>query len=129
MRATSHIQYGASMNVLSRDQQIHITACLTEGMSIRATERMTDVHRDTIMRLGAKVGRGCAELHDRMFVGIRTGRLELDELWAFVGKKQRHLNRNDSRDAKGDQYTFIALASSTRAIIGYRTGKRDTATT
>jgi IS1 family transposase len=117
------------MNVLSRDQQIHIIACLTEGMSIRATERMTGVHRDTIMRLGAKVGRGCAELHDRMMVGVRTGRLELDELWAYVGKKQRHLKRTDSRQEKGDQYTFVALASSTRAIVGYRTGKRDTGTT
>lgn len=117
------------MNILSRDQQIHIIACLTEGMSIRAVERMTGVHRDTIMRLGAKVGRGCAELHDRMFVGIRAGRLELDELWAFVGKKQRHLKRTDSRHEKGDQYTFVALASSTRAIVGYRTGKRDTGTT
>jgi IS1 family transposase len=117
------------MNVLSRDQQIHIIACLTEGMSIRATERMTGVHRDTIMRLGAKVGRGCAELHDRMMVGIRTGRLELDELWAYVGKKQRHMKHTDSHQEKGDQYTFVALASSTRAIVGYRTGKRDTATT
>jgi IS1 family transposase len=116
------------MNVLSRDQQITVIACLTEGMSIRAVERMTGIHRDTIMRLGAKVGRGCAELHDRMFVGIRTGRLELDELWAYVGKKQRHLKRTDGHD-KGDQYTFVALASSTRAIVGYQTGKRDSDTT
>src|SRR5205085_2728298 len=74
---------GDPMNVLSRDQQIQVIACLTEGMTIRATERITGIHRDTIMRFGAKVGRGCAELHDRMFVGIRTGRLELDELWAY----------------------------------------------
>src|SRR5215213_8026937 len=117
MQDASHIRYGVSMNVLSREQQIHVIACLTEGMSIRAVERMTGIHRDTIMRLGTKVGRGCAELHDRMFVGIRTGRLELDELWAYVGKKQRHLKRTDGHD-KGDQYTFIGLASTTRAIIG-----------
>ena len=55
---------------LSRDQQIQILACLTEGQSIRATERLTGIHRDTIMRLGARVGRGCAELHDRMMVGV-----------------------------------------------------------
>jgi transposase-like protein len=70
------------MNILSRDRQIQIIACLTERMSIRATERMTGIHRDTIMRLGAKVGRGCAELHDRMMVGLRVGRIECDELWA-----------------------------------------------
>ena len=97
-------------------------------MSIRSTERLTGVHRDTIMRLGARVGRGCAELHDRMMVGIRAGRLEFDALWSYVGKKQRQLTRNDS-PVKGDQYTFIALASSARAIIAYHTGKRDSANT
>jgi IS1 family transposase len=112
---------------LSRDQQIQIISCLTEGMSIRATERLTGIHRDTIMRLGARVGRGCAELHDRQVVGVRIGRLELDELWAYVGKKQKRVKRHEV--AKGDQYTFIALASTARAIVSYRTGKRDGATT
>jgi hypothetical protein len=90
-----------------------------------AVERMTGIHRDTIMRLGTRVGRGCAELHDRTMVGLRVGRQELDELWAFVGKKQRHSKRADGPE-KGDQYTFvaplrpapswpIALASATRA--------------
>lgn len=112
------------MNVLSRDQQIAIIACLTEGQSIRATERITGIHRDTIMRLGARVGRGCAELHDRMMVGIRCGRLELDEIWGFVGKKQKRIERHEIGH-KGDQYTFIGMASSAKAIISYRTGKRD----
>jgi IS1 family transposase len=116
------------MSQLSRDQQIQVIGCLTEGMSIRAIERLTGIHRDTVMRLGARVGRGCAELHDRMMVGLRVGRLELDELWAYVGKKQRHLKRGDSAQ-KGDQWTYVALASSTRAIVSYRTGKRDSANT
>lgn len=111
------------MNVLSRDKQIQVISALTEGMSIRAVERLTGIHRDTIMRLGARVGRGCAELHDRMFVGIRTGRIELDELWAYVGKKQKRAKRHETE--KGDQYTYVALASSSRAIVGYLTGKRD----
>lgn len=116
------------MSQLSRARQIQVIGCLTEGMSIRAIERLTGIHRDTIMRLGAKVGRGCAELHDRTMVGLRVGRLELDELWSYVGKKQRHLRRGDSAE-KGDQWTYVALASSTRAIISYRTGKRDSGNT
>jgi IS1 family transposase len=116
------------MNNLPRDKQIEIIAALTEGMSIRAVGRLTGVHRDTIMRLGARVGRGAAELHDRMFVGIRTGRLELDELWAFVGCKQKNVTRK-TLPVRGDQYTFIALASSAKAIIAYQTGKRSTETT
>jgi len=79
------------MNNLSRDQQILVIACLTEGQSIRATERLTGIHRDTIMRLGERVGRGCAELHDRMMVGVRAGRIELDEIWGYVGKKQKRV--------------------------------------
>ena len=116
------------MNVLSRDQQIQIIACLTEGQSIRATERITGIHRDTIMRLGERIGRGCAELHDRMMVGLRVGRIELDEIWGYVGKKQKKVQRHEISH-KGDQYTFIALGSSTKAIITYRTGKRDSETT
>lgn len=116
------------MNVLSRDHQIQIIACLTEGQSIRATERITGIHRDTIMRLGERVGRGCAELHDRMMVGIRTGRLELDEIWGYVGKKQKRVQRHEIGH-KGDVYSFIAMSSSAKAIIAYRTGKRDTENT
>lgn len=99
------------MNILTRDQQIQVIAALTEGMSIRAVERLTGIHRDTIMRLS-----------------VRAGRLELDELWQYVGKKQRRMTRDDGMD-KGDQYTFIALAASSRAIISYQTGKRDGFTT
>jgi IS1 family transposase len=118
------------MNILPRDKQIEIIAALTEGMSIRSVERLTGIHRDTIMRLGARVGRGAAELHDRMFVGIRTGRIELDELWAYVGRRRRwHQEPGADGVVTGDMFTFIALASSARAIIAYHTGKRTSETT
>jgi IS1 family transposase len=116
------------MNTLPRDKQIEIIAALTEGCSIRAVERMTGVHRDTIMRLGARVGRGCAELHDRMMVGIRVNRLEVDEAWGFVGKKQKRVKRHEAF-AKGDQYVFIAMAGTQKPIVAYRVGKRDTENT
>ncbi len=49
-------------NVLNIDKQIAVIAALSEGSRIRAIERMTGVHRDTIMRLGVKVGQGCTAL-------------------------------------------------------------------
>lgn len=115
------------MNNLSRDKQIEILAALTEGLGLRAVTRLTGIDRKTIARLALRMGRGCAELHDRTFVGIHTGRLELDELWAFVGKKQKRTKAHETE--KGDQYTFVALASTSRAIVSYRTGKRDVANT
>src|ERR1700684_2855224 len=111
----SQIREIVVMSLLSRDQQILVIACLTEGQSIRATERLTGIHRDTIMRLGARVGRGCAGLHDRMMVGVRAGRIELDEIWGYVGKKQKRVERHEISH-KGDQYTFIGLGSASRAI-------------
>lgn len=116
------------MNILSRDKQIQIIAALTEGMSIRATERLTGIHRDTVMRLGLRIGSGCAALHDRTVHSLRVGRLELDELWAYVGCKQKNVKRKDLA-VRGDQYTFVALASTARAIVSYRTGKRNEITT
>jgi IS1 family transposase len=111
------------MNILPHDKQTQIVAALTEGCSIRAIERLTGIHRDTIMRLGVRVGEGCLKLHSAVMRDLQVNRIELDEIWAYVGKKQRLVKQDDS-DMVGDQYTFIALAGSAKAIITYRTGKR-----
>lgn len=111
------------MNILSREKQVAAISALTEGVSVRATERLTGVNRGTILSLGVRVGEGCLKLHSAMMQGLHVNRIELDEIWAFVGKKQRLVTHDDS-DMVGDQYTFIALADSAKAIITYKTGKR-----
>src|SRR5271154_2283015 len=115
------------MNNLPHDKQIEIIAALCEGVGQRAVARLTDTDRKTVARLAFNIGRGAAELHDRMMVGLRVHRIECDELWAYVGHKRNPQKRPVRRQSpvKGDQYTYVALASATRAIIGYRTGKRD----
>lgn len=112
------------MNILPRDKQIEVIAALCEGMGIRATARITGVNRKTVGKLALDVGKGCAELHDRRVIGLRVARLELDEVWSFVGKKQARVKPYEAF-AKGDQYVFTALASTQKAIISYRIGKRD----
>ena len=116
------------MNVLPIERQAQIISALTEGCSIRATERMTGTHRDTIMRLGVRVGEGCATLHDILFQNLYTRILELDEIWSYVGKKQKRLKPDDGADL-GDQYVFTALDADSKALISYRVGKRDGDTT
>ena len=116
------------MNNLPLSKQVEIISALCEGIGQRAVSRLFDTDRKTVARLALRVGRGCAELHDRMMVGLRVNRIELDEIWGYVGKKQKRVERHEIA-AKGDQYTYIALGSSTRAIITYRTGKRDGETT
>lgn len=112
------------MNVLPAQKQIAVIAALTEGVSIRATERLTGVHRDTVMRLGVRVGQGCAALHDRLMRDLDVGRIEMDEIWSYVGKKQKLSGRQGDFLQHGDQYVFLGLASSAKTIISYRIGKR-----
>jgi IS1 family transposase len=111
-------------NILPRGRQIAVIPALTEGMSIRSVERLTGIHRDTIMRLGAKVGRGCAALHDEWMRDLPVTMIELDELWSYVGKKQRRVQPTDTTDL-GDQYVFVAIGALNKLIISYRVGKRD----
>jgi IS1 family transposase len=94
-----------------------------EGCSIRSAERITEIHRDTIMRLGVTVGKGCARLHDHMMRGLNVAAVELDEQWAFVGKKQKRVCHDDPAEM-GDAYLFVALAANTKAVISYLVGKR-----
>lgn len=112
------------MNILSPAQQVNVIAALTEGCSIRAVERLTRIHRDTIMRLAARVGLGAIKFHDRTVHSVQVACIELDEAWSYVGKKQRKCTLADG-DAKGDQYIYLALASSAKAILSFRVGKRD----
>ena len=60
-------------------------SALTEGMSIRSIERQTGIHRDTIMRLGLRIGQACAGLHDRTMHSLNVNRIEIDEVWSYVG--------------------------------------------
>jgi hypothetical protein len=110
------------MNVLDRHKQIEIIAALCEGVGQRAVSRLTETNRKTVARLALAVGRGSAEMHDRMMVGLHVHRIECDELWAYVGHKRNPQKGPKRRPSPvmGDQYTYVALASSTRAIIGYR---------
>jgi IS1 family transposase len=116
------------MNYLSREKQIEVIAALCEGVGIRTASRLTGVNRGTVGTLALRVGLGCMELHDRLMVGIRTERLELDEAWSFVGKKQKNVLRNEIH-AKGDQYVFIGMAGTQKAIISWGVGKRNTDST
>lgn len=114
-------------NVLTTDKQTAIIAALAEGSGIRQIERMTGVHRDTIMRLGVRVGKGCASLLDRKMRGLSCEHLQFDEIWGFIGKKQRRL-RSDDNPELGDVWTFCAIDSDTKLMPAFAVGKRDAPT-
>jgi IS1 family transposase len=116
-------------NVLSADKQIAIIGSLCEGSSIRSIERITGVHRDTIMRLGVRVGQGCTALMDAKMRNLSCARLECDEIWGFVGKKDRHM-RPDDDPQFGNVWTYCAIDADTKLVPTFRVSKdRDVRTT
>ncbi len=114
------------MNKLSEEKQIQVLSALVEGNSIRSTERMTGVHRDTIMRLGVKVGEACMQLMSEEMKDIEMKSIHIDEIWAFVEKKQKNVKSGEiKRNEKGDQYTFVAIDADTKLAPVFITGKRN----
>jgi len=113
-------------NNLSFEKQVQIISSLAEDSSIRAVERITGVHRDTIMRLGARVGQGCCRILDRVMRNLTCEYLQLDEIWGFIAKKQRNVAPGEV--GTGDAWTFVAIDAKSKAVPCFKVGKRDAET-
>jgi len=116
-------------NVLKKDKQAAVISMLVEGTSVRSIERVTGVHRDTILRLMVRVANGCADYSNRTLRNLDCERIEVDEIWAYVAKKQKNVEATDVWSRVGDQYTFVALDPESKLIPCWRTGKRTAETT
>jgi DNA-directed RNA polymerase specialized sigma24 family protein len=76
--------YLLTMNRLTSQSRAQVINCLIEGCSISATVRMTGIAKKTVMRLLMEVGEVCADYQDRVFRNLRSKRLQLDEMWAWI---------------------------------------------
>lgn len=76
-------------NTLPLEKKIMAVHMLCEGSSIRAIERVTGIHRDTIMRLGVRVGEGCRKLLDEKMRKLDCANIQVDEIWGFIGAKAK----------------------------------------
>lgn len=119
-----HSSVIANANKLSGAEQASVIAALVEGNSTRSVERMTGIHRDTIARLMVRIGEGCDRLMDEMMRGLSCERLQLDEIWAYVGMKQTTARRLNKADEFGDVYTFVAIDAQTKLVPCFHVGKR-----
>jgi transposase len=100
-------------NILPKEKQVAVISALAEGASLRAITRMTGIHRSTIAGLALRVGQGCAALLDEKMRDLTCNYLQFDELWGFIGKKEKH-RKDDDDPTLGDVWTFCAFAQLTR---------------
>jgi transposase-like protein/IS1 family transposase len=101
-----------------------------EGTSVRSTERLTGVHRDTILKVLVAAGEKCEKLMGRLIVNIPVKDVECDEIWGFIQKKEGHKGPEEAHNNSiGDAYCFVAIERNTKLVLNFALGRRDTATT
>ncbi len=118
------------MRVISTERKAAVINALCNGNSLRATNRLTGVHRTAIQRLLLRVGSNCYQIMEKHMRNIDCKYLELDEIWTFCGKKEGRLTPMEKQNLElGDQYVFYAIDRQTKLIPAWAVGKRTRDTT
>lgn len=119
-------RYSRVMNKLDIKARARILACLVEGNSIRATVRMTGAAKNTVVKLLADVGAGCAAYQDRTLRNLPCKRVQCDEIWSFVYAKQKNVETAKAApEGAGDAWTWTAIDADTKLIAAWMIGPRD----
>jgi len=114
------------MNKLSVDKKVAVIAALVEGNSVRSTSRMTGVAKGTILRLLEDVGKACIAYQSATLRNVRAERVQVDEIWSFVGAKQKNVTPEmAAKQQCGDIWTFVAIEAQSKLVITWLMGGRD----
>ena len=113
------------MNYLDKAKRVQVVKCLVEGMSIRATCRITGVAKATVLKLVVDVGEVCADYQDKALRNLPCRRIEVDEIWAFVGAKEKNATDAQKKEGFGDIWTWTALCPDTKLIASFYVANRD----
>jgi IS1 family transposase len=119
-------RYSKPMNKLPAAKRSQILALLVEGNSLRSASRIADVSINTVTKLLVDAGAACAEYQDKALRNLPCERVQCDEVWSFVGAKQR----NVPADMKGvfgigDVWTWTAICADTKLACSWLVGSRD----
>lgn len=115
--------YLSGMNKLPIEKKVQIIKLLVEGNSIRATTRIVDVSKNTVAKLLVDIGRACQQFHNDTVIGLKSERVQCDEIWSFVGGKEKA--KEKGADVEGDVWTWTALDADTKMIVSWLVGDRD----
>lgn len=116
------------MNRLSREQRAQVLALQVEGTSVRATCRVTGRSKGAVLRLLQEAGQACALEHSARVRNLSCERVQLDEVWAFVGMKARNVPKERHGEwGIGDVWTFTALDPDSKLVVTWLVARRDTA--
>ncbi|HEY6764223.1 MAG TPA: IS1 family transposase [Candidatus Sulfotelmatobacter sp.] len=113
------------MNVLSNDRRAAVVMALVEGNSVRATCRMTGVCKDAVLKLIRDMGAACAAHHNTAVRGVKTARVQCDEIWSFCYAKEKNVPVEKQGTGAGSVWTWTAIDADSKLILSYLCGGRD----
>lgn len=103
-------------------------AMLLEGMSVRAVARITGHDPGTLCDLVVTVGENCGRLLKSKIQNVAAKDVQLDEIWSFIGCKEKTRVARGHHAEVGDSWTFIAIDRDTKLVLTHAIGQRDMAT-
>ena len=112
------------MNKLSAAKRVQILSLLCEGTSMRSASRLADVSINTVSKLLVDAGVVCAAFHDETVRGMKSRRVQADEIWAFCGAKERHATPEQKAAGWGDVWTWTALDADSKLLVSFLVGDR-----
>jgi transposase-like protein/IS1 family transposase len=109
----------------SVDVAAQALALMFEGMSVRSVQRITGLCRHTLADLIAVIGDNCQRLLTSKIKAVPVKDVQIDELWSFVGCKEKTRFSKNYGPEVGDSWTFIAIERDTKLILAHEVGLRD----
>ncbi len=104
---------------------VQIVRALAEGNGVRGISRIFDVDKNTVLEHLRRAAQQCRRVTDRLVRGLHVQEAQLDEMWSFVEKKEKHLTEEEYRSGlKGDQWSWGVLDACTKVLVQYEIGKR-----
>ena len=113
------------MNRLTTAKRTAVVAALVEGNSIRSTVRMTGVAKNTVTKLLLELGAACATCQDEHLRNLPCRRLQCDEIWSFIGAKDKNIPADQQKFGRGSVWTWTALCADTKLVPSWLVGTRD----
>lgn len=117
-----------NMNQLTKEKRVQVLTALVEGASMRAASRMAGVSVITVMKLLVDAGCAAAAFHDRTMRNLKCRRVQVDEIWSFVGKKEKNVPAEQKGRGVGDCWTWTAIDAETKLVPSWLLGSRDAGT-
>src|SRR3954468_19884676 len=110
------------MNKLPSARRVQVLSMLCEGASMRSASRLADISINTVSKLLVDAGLVCAAFHDENVRGLKSKRVQCDEIWAFVGAKHRNATDEQKAAGWGDVWTWTAIDADSKLLVSFLVG-------